>query len=433
MIFDLLIQNGTLMLPWGQAAQGDVGIKNGLIADIGDLSGASAATVINAKNLHVLPGVIDSQVHFRDPGFPEKETLESGMRGAVLGGVTAIMEMPNTKPPTTTTAALQSKLHTAAQNPWCHYGFFGGASLDNADALPALEDLPGCVGIKIFMGSSTGSLLVSDDEHLRSVLRQTRRRVAIHAEDEERLIARKPMANTILDHPQWRDEEVCLKATRRIVALARETGKRLHLLHITTAEEMDVLATSRDVATVEILPQHLIFSAPECYEQHGTWVQMNPAIKAPHHRAALIRAMQKGLVDVVASDHAPHTQAEKAMPYPSSPSGMPGVQTLLPLMLDLSNQGLFPLSRVVDVLCAGPARVYDFPRKGRLGIGFDADITLVDLKRRVTIETIASPCGWTPYQGKTVTGWPTHTIVAGHMVMEEGHLTGQHVGKPLVR
>jgi dihydroorotase len=433
MTFDLLIKNGTLMLPWGQQAVGDVGIKNGLIADIGDLGGASAPAVIDAQHLHVLPGVIDSQVHFRDPGFPEKETLDSGMRGAVLGGVTAIMEMPNTKPPTTTVAALQAKLDTASQNPWCHYGFFGGASLDNADVLPALEDLSGCVGIKIFMGSSTGTLLVSDDDHLRSVLRQTHRRVAIHAEDEERLIARKPLAQTILDHPLWRDEEVCLKATRRIIALARETRKRLHLLHITTAEEMEVLATSRDVATVEILPQHLIFTAPDCYEQHGSLVQMNPAIKAPHHRAALIRAMQRGLVDVVASDHAPHTRAEKSLPYPGSPSGMPGVQTLLPLMLDLAHQGLFPLSRVVDVLCAGPARVYDFPRKGRLGVGFDADITLVDLKRRVTIADIVSPCGWTPYAGKTVTGWPTHTLVAGQIVMQEGHLTGIQSGKPLVR
>jgi dihydroorotase len=283
------------------------------------------------------------------------------------------------------------------------------------------------------MGSSTGTLLVSDDDHLRSVLRQTHRRVAIHAEDEERLIARKSLAQTILDHPLWRDEEVCLKATRRIIALARETRKRLHLLHITTAEEMEVLATSRDVATVEILPQHLIFNAPDCYEQHGSLVQMNPAIKAPHHRAALIRAMQRGLVDVVASDHAPHTRAEKSLPYPGSPSGMPGVQTLLPLMLDLAHQGLFPLSRVVDVLCAGPARVYDFPRKGRLGVGFDADITLVDLKRSVTIADIVSPCGWTPYAGKTVTGWPTHTLVAGQIVMQEGHLTGIQSGKPLVR
>ena len=427
-MFDLLIKNGTLVLPFGVTG-GDVAIKDGKIADIGNLHNASAHKVIDAKHLHILPGVIDSQVHFRDPGFPEKETLESGMRGAVLGGVTAIFEMPNTKPPTTTVQALQEKLDTAKKNPWCHYAFFGGASPDNYSSLELLENTAGCIGIKLFMGSSTGSLLVSEDEHIERALSQTKRRVAIHAEDEARLIARKTLAKTVSDHPIWRDEEVCLNATKRVINIARNTGARIHVLHITTAEEMELLAASRDVATVEILPQHLIFSAPECYDQHGSFVQMNPAIKSSRHREALIKAMQNGLVDVVASDHAPHTMAEKLLPYPASPSGMPGVQTLLPLMLDLSHQGLFSISRVVDVLCAGPARVYNLPQKGRLCVGFDADVTIVDLNKKVTIDKIVSPCGWTPYSGKTVTGLPTHTIIDGHIVMENQELTGLKVGR----
>jgi dihydroorotase len=379
--------------------------------------------------------VIDSQVHFREPGLEHKEDLESGTRGAVLGGVTTVFEMPNTSPNTDSPAALADKLARARGRTWCDHAFFLGATDANADSLGEWEGLSGCAGVKVFMGSSTGSLLVEDDTVLRRVLAGGRRRVAVHAEDEARLRARKAIAEEAADpsaHPDWRDVDTAVTATRRLLALARETGRRVHVLHITTAEEMEMLAEARDLATVEVTPQHLTLSAPDCYDGLGSFAQMNPPIREARHRAALWRAVADGLVDVIGSDHAPHTREEKSRPYPQCPSGMPGVQTLVPVMLAHVHVGRLSLERFVDLTSAGPARVYNIAGKGRIARGYDADFTIVDLDAEHTIDNawIASTCGWTPFHGMPVTGWPVMTVIRGHVVMRDGATVGEPLGEP---
>ncbi|MBL8114138.1 MAG: dihydroorotase, partial [Acidobacteria bacterium] len=394
-----------------------------------------AAEVLDARGLHVLPGVIDPQVHFREPGLTHKEDLESGTRAALLGGVTSVLEMPNTLPPTASLAALADKRARAAGRVWCDIGFFGGATTENAEDLAALEAAPGCAGIKIFMGSSTGSLLVPDDASLLRVLRAGRRRVAVHAEDEDRLRERRPLALTghPETHPVWRDEETAVRATRRLLTAAREAGRPVHVLHVTTAGELPLLAAARDLATFETLPQHLTFEAPGIYERLGTLAQMNPPIREARHRDALWEAVRSGLVDCLATDHAPHTLEEKARPYPESPSGMPGVQTLLPVLLDHVARGRLSLERLVALTSAGPARVWEIPGKGRLEPGFDADLVLVDLERRHTLTAgeMATRCGWTPFEGLEVTGWPVATILRGHVAMRDGEALGSPSGRVL--
>jgi dihydroorotase len=344
--------------------------------------------------------------------------------------------MPNTDPPTTTAAAMADKVARLHDRARCDVGFFVGATPDNATDLDELEALPGCVGVKVFMGSSTGSLLVADDEALAAVFAHGIRRVAVHAEDEARLIERKPIATAAADpsaHPEWRDAETALRATWRAVAAARRFGRRVHVLHVTSAEECELLATAKDIATFEIPPQHLTLCAPDCYRELGTCAQMNPPIRDAHHQAALWAAVTSGSCDLLATDHAPHTLEEKARPYPQSPSGMPGVQTMLPLMLDHVAAGRLSFARLVDLVCAGPARVWGLAAKGRLVVGADGDLTLVDRAARRTIRAadMASRCGWTPFDGREVTGWPVATVVRGHVVMRDGALVGDPVGRPL--
>ena len=434
--YDLIIAGGDVATPNG-LGRGDVGVRGGRIVALGALDRAAAGTVVDAAGLTVLPGVIDSQVHFREPGLEHKEDLASGTAAAALGGVTAIFEMPNTKPGTTTAEALEEKLARAKGRAWVDHAFYVGAAADNVDQLARLENLPGAAGIKVFMGSSTGTLLVADDETLGRVLSQGRRRVAIHAEDEERLIARKNVAaesgGRPHAHPEWRDVDSALIATKRLLKLARRCGRRVHVLHVTTAEEMALLAEHRDIATVEATPQHLTLAAPDAYDRLGTYAQMNPPIRDERHRAALWQAVVDGVVDVIGSDHAPHTIEEKAKAYPDSPSGMPGVQTLLPLLLDHMAAGRLTLNRLIDLTSAGAQRVFGLAGKGRIVLGYDADFTLVDLKRRQRIEEswLASKCGWSPFAGMTVTGWPVMTIVRGHVVMRDGALQDVPVGEPV--
>ncbi len=432
--FDLILKGGTAATSSG-IAPADIAVKDGRIAAIGTVSG-DAAEVIDATGLHVLPGVIDSQVHFREPGLEHKEDLATGTAAAAMGGVTAIFEMPNTTPNTLDGADLADKLARAKGRAWCDHAFFIGAAEENADKLGELELLPGCAGVKVFMGSSTGSLLVSDDDTLREVLRHGRRRVAIHSEDEARLRERLALVKDGADpamHPEWRDAETAIRATTRLMRLARETGRRVHVLHVTTAEEIDILAANKDIATVEITPNHLTMVAPDCYQRLGTLAQMNPPVRDARHRDGLWRGIAQGIADCIGSDHAPHTLEEKAKPYPKSPSGMTGVQTLVPIMLDHVNAGRLSLQRFVDLTSAGPARIYNVAAKGRLAVGYDADITVVDLqaKRTITNKWIASRCGWTPFDGMAVTGWPKMTIIRGRTVMREDELVGAAQGAPV--
>lgn len=434
--FDRLVVGGTLVTPAG-VMQADIGITDGRIAAIGDLAGASAAEVIDAHGLHVLPGVIDTQVHFREPGGTHKEDLATGSAAAIAGGVTAVFEMPNTDPMTTNADALADKLARARDRMWCDHAFFVGATAENVDDLARLERLPGAAGIKVFMGSSTGGLLIEGDDPLEAVLRAVNRRVAVHAEDEPRLRERRRLLEgddvSVARHPFWRDPLTALRATARLLRLARTTGKRVHVLHVTTAEEMALLAHHRDHTTVEVTPQHLTLEAPECYERLGTHAQMNPPIRGRRHREALWRALDQGLVDVLGSDHAPHTAEEKSHAYPATHSGMPGVQTLLPLMLDHVNAGRIGLARLVDLTAAGPARIFGIAGKGRIALGYDADLVLVDMaaRRRITSAWLRSRSGWSPFENVEVTGWPVATLVRGALVMRDDELVGAPAGQPV--
>ena len=432
--YDLIIKSGTVWTTGGPADV-DVAVRGGRIAGIGAFDASTADQVVDAAGLTVLPGVVDTQVHFREPGNEHKEDLESGTRAAALGGVTAVFEMPNTSPSTTTAEALQDKLDRAAGRAWTDHAFFVGASPENAERLGELETLPGCCGVKMFMGSSTGNLLVADDDTVRRVLANGTRRVAVHSEDEPRLLARQGerVEGDPASHPVWRDAETAITCTTRLLKLARETGRRVHVLHVTTADEVALLAAAKDIATCEVTPQHLTLVAPDCYERLGTYAQMNPPIRGQRHNDGLWAGVRDGVFDVVGSDHAPHTADEKAAAYPASPSGMPGVQTQLPLLLDHVNAGRLTLARLVDLVCSGPARIYNIAGKGRIARGFDADFTLVDLKatREITGDWLASKCGWSPFEGMNVTGWPMGTIIRGNVVMREGELADAAVGAPV--
>lgn len=432
--FDLILKSGTLVNQDGTGAR-DVGVQDGRIAAIGSLSADRAAKVIDCKGLHILPGVIDTQVHLREPGLTHKEDLETGGRAAVAGGVTGVFEMPNTNPLTTDAATFADKISRARHRMYCDFAFFVGGTRENVKDIAELERMPGSAGIKVFMGSSTGSLLVEDDEGVAAIISQTRRRAAFHSEDEYRLRERANLrvAGDVSSHTIWRDEEAALRSTQRLIRIARQAGKRIHVLHISTAEELPLLAANRDVASVEITPNHLSLGTAADYERLGTLIQMNPPVRDERHQRALWQAIQSGLCDVLGSDHAPHTLEEKAKPYPQSPSGMPGVQTFVPVMLNHVNAGRLTLERFVDLSSHGPARVFGIAGKGRVAEGYDADFTIVDMKARRTITNkwIESRCGWTPFDGHEVTGWPMGTMVRGELAMWNGEILGKARGEPI--
>ena len=432
--FDLLIRNGIAVLPWGEASA-DIGVRAGRIAGIG-VTGTAAA-VFDAAGLPVLPGLIDPHVHLRDPGDSAVETIPIGTKAAILGGLTAVFDMPNTAPPVVSAERIAWKQAFVEGASWCDIGLYVGATRANTPDLAALEALPGVCAVKVFAGSSTGDLLIEDDASLEAVMRSGRRTIAYHSEDEYRLQQRKPLFHSGMpyrSHMEWRDEECAILGTRRLLALARTTGRPAHILHVSTAAELDLLREARDVASVEVLVNHLTQWAPDVYDRLGGFGVMNPPIRGKQHHDAAWRAVADGTVDTVGSDHAPHPRAAKLKPWPEVPAGLTGVQTLVPVMLNHVAAGRLSLARMADLMSAGPARIYGAVGKGRLAAGYDADLTLVDTKRQRTIENawIASPCGWTPFDGMRVTGWPIATIIRGRTVMREDEVLGAPIGR-LVR
>ncbi len=432
--YDLILKNGTVVNHDGEGVR-NIGIRAGKIAKLDVEQTASADDVIDCKGLHVLPGVIDSQVHFREPGLDYKEDLQTGGRAAVLGGVTCVFEMPNTNPLTITQASIEDKLMRAKGRMACDHAFYVGATHDNPKQLIELENLPGVCGVKIFMGASTGDLLVEDDDGVREVLRHGRRRVAVHSEDEGLLRAGKSKARQgdWTSHPEARSAEAAVKCTERLLRIAREVGRRIHILHVSTALEVPIIAANKDIATAEITPQHLTLEAPECYERLKGLAQLNPPIRDAFHRQGLWRGVQQGVFDVIGTDHAPHTLEEKAKPYPASPSGMPGVQSLVPVMLTQVLEGRLSLARFVDMTSHGPNRVFNIAGKGRVAIGYDADFTIVDMKKTKTITHAdsASRSGWTPFAGFEAKAWPIGTIIRGRSVMWNDELIGDPAGEPI--
>ncbi|MBV1836481.1 dihydroorotase [Acetobacter estunensis] len=433
MRYDLIIRGGTCILPWCEA-ETDIGVVDGKIASIAVEAGAEAAEVIDARGLHVLPGLIDAHVHLRDPGNPAVESIPTGTKAAALGGVATVFDMPNTKPAVTNTEMLRWKQEYASRESWVDFAFYIGATRENTPDLAAYEQFDGVCGIKVFAGSSTGDLMIEDDDGIEAVLRSGHRRVSFHSEDEYRLQARRKEFEVGMPyemHAVWRDAECAFLGTRRIVALARKTRRPVHILHVSTEEEYKFLQNYRDIATTECLVNHLSQVGPECYHELGGMAVMNPPIRDQRHQDAAWRAVQDGMVDVISSDHAPHSREAKEKPWLECPSGLTGVQTIVPVMLDHVNAGRLSLARLVDTMAAGPARVYGLQAKGRLTVGYDADFTLVDMKarRRISNTWLVTPAGWSPFDGKSIRGWPMATIVRGRTVMREDSILGEPQGR----
>ena len=444
---DMLIQNARMVLP-AQVIDGDLRITGGVISAVapgGGLTPNSGEIIIDAEGLHLLPGAIDPQVHFREPGQPEKETIGSGSRAAAAGGITAFLDMPNNKPAATSLVAMQAKLDSAANTAVTDYGFFIGATPTNiADLQQAVgtPDSPistaGICGIKVFMGSSTGDLLVHQRQHLETIFAGTAGIIAVHAEDEDRLNARFPDfadRTDIAAHAEWRDDECALIATKRASALAKEHNHCLHVLHLTSGLEADWLAANKgDLITTEVCPQHLTFDDSDV-EERGVRLQMNPPIRYAEDRDTLWRRLTDGTIDCIATDHAPHTLESKALGFPKAPSGMPGVETSLPLMLTHASDGKCSVSDVVRWMCEGPARVYGMQGKGSLTVGNDGDVVLVDMQSRRTFSDADtwSQVGWTPLAGMELCGWPMLTVVGGtpvHRRTADGPLSGEALAQP---
>ena len=415
----------------------DIGIRDGLIAELVPTLQQHYDTTIDARGLTALPGLIDTQVHFREPGMTHKEDLATGANAAAAGGVTTFFEMPNTQPPTTSLAAWQDKLDRAAQRCRVDYAFYGGATTHNALELCQLEGKPGYAGTKIFMGSSTGSLLVADDAGIRQILQNGKMRVAVHAEDEGQLqlLARTVLAARPHDHPDRRDTSAGCMAVVRLLDLAMATMRPVHILHVTSADECAILRRhpARRITTAEVTPQHLLLSAPECYDRLGNLAVMNPPIRSESDRLALWQALRDGVLTLIGTDHAPHTIAEKAQAYPRCPSGMPGVQTLLPVLLDQAAQGHCSLAEIVRWTAQKPAQAFQIVGKGGLVPGLDADIALCDLKlrRALTPELLQTRCGWSPFLGQVLQGWPRMTLLRGHLVWAHDAPVGAPLGRPV--
>ena len=417
-----LIRNAGVVLP-DSTERSCVLVDGHRIVDTHASPAAACDEVVDAEGLWLIPGVIDDQVHFRDPGLTHKEDLITGSRACAKGGVTTFLEMPNTRPETTTREALELKLAAGAEKCRVNFGFYVGATLNNLDVLKTVRRTP---GIKIFIGSSTGSLLVDDQSTLERIFAETSLPICAHCEDETTVRANAAAlagGHEYADHSRIRDHAAAIIATRRAVDLAERHRHRFHVLHVSTAAEVEFLRSTSELITAEVCPHHLFFSV-EDYARLGSLVQMNPSIKTREDNAALWRGLLDGTIAVVATDHAPHTLEEKQQPYPASPSGLPAVENSLALMLNAVNQGQCTLRQVVSCMCEAPARIWSLARKGAIREGFDADLVLIDLQKRQTVlnERQETKCGWSPWHGTTLQGWPIRTWVLGQTAFQDGRV-----------
>jgi len=433
-MLDLIIKNGLCYINKDLKKQ-DIAIKDGKIIKIGKID-ENSKKIFQAESLTVLPGCIDTQTHFREPGSTDTEDLNSGSKAAIVGGITSVFEMPNTNPPTSNKVEFQKKLDLAKNRMYCNYAFYFGATADNANDLADLTNLQGCCGIKLFAGSSTGNLLVAKEDDIEKVFQNSSKVVAVHSEDEEILNKNKKLIKKgdVHSHPVWRSEECAISSTRRIVKIAERYNKKAHVLHITTKQEIDFLSQHKGNITFEITPQHLTIYAPDCYNKLGTYAQMNPPIRDRSHYDRLWYAIKNNFNDTIGSDHAPHLKQNKEKTYPNSPSGMPGVQTLVPVMLNHVNEGKLTLEQFINSVCENPVKIFGIKNKGFIKEGFDADFTIVDMEKKILIqnEKIESKCGWSPFDGLEFKGTPVATIINGKTKMKDGKIIGQPEGKPLI-
>ena len=431
--YSLIIKNGSCYIG-GKFQNTDLALSGNKIKKIGKID-LNSSKVFDASGKVVLPGAIDTQVHFREPGANNAENLESGSRAAIAGGITAVFEMPNTNPPTSTFKEFNNKLKAAENRMFCNYAFYFGATPNNMKELASVNTLEGCCGVKLFAGSSTGNLLVSQEKDIEKVISNSSKIISVHSEDENILLSRKKFIKEgdVSSHPVWRNEECALESTKRVVRLAQKYKKKIHILHVTTKQEIDFFSEKREGVTFEITPQHLTLFAPDCYENLKTFSQMNPPLRSKDHHDRLWDAVKESLVSTIGSDHAPHTKEEKNRKYPLSPSGMPGVQTLLPVMLDHVNKGKLKIEKLIKLVCENPCDLFGIKNKGYIKENYDADLTIVDMNKEVVIKDdwIESKCGWTPFNNYKVKGFPIATIVNGEIVMENGKIISPAKGKPL--
>ena len=433
-MLDLIVKNGSCYIDKNLKEQ-DIAVKDGKIIEIGKITSDTKET-FDAKNLTVLPGCIDTQTHFREPGSTDTEDLNSGSRAAIVGGITGVFEMPNTNPPTSNKIEFQKKLDLAKNRMYCNYAFYFGATADNASDLADLKNLEGCCGVKLFAGSSTGNLLVAKEDDIEKVFKNTSKVVSVHSEDEEILNKNKKLIKNgdVHSHPVWRSEECAISSTRRIVKIAERHKKKAHILHVTTKQEVDFLSQHKGDITFEITPQHLTIYAPDCYDKLGSYAQMNPPIRDKSHYDRLWYAIKNNYNDTIGSDHAPHLKKNKEKTYPNSPSGMPGVQTLMPVMLNHINEGKLTLEQLINFVCENPVKIFGIKNKGFIKEGFDADFTIVDMNKKIVIknEKIESKCGWSPFHEFEFKGTPVAAIIAGQIKMREGKIIGDPTGKPML-
>ena len=433
-MLDLIIKNGSCFIE-GNLVKTDIGITKNKISHIGNLESENSNEIYDAENLIVLPGCLDTQVHFREPGSTDAEDLNSGSRAAIVGGITGVFEMPNTNPPTSNKKEFQNKLNLAKNRMYCNYAFYFGATPENQEELADLKSLEGCCGVKLFAGPSTGNLLVHKEEDIEKVFASTSKIVSVHSEDEEILNQRKKLREkgNVLTHPIWRNEESAISSTRRIVKIALRLNKKAHILHVTTKEEVDFLSQNKGNITFEITPQHLTLTSPECYEKLGTFAQMNPPIRDKSHYDRLWYAVRNNYNDTIGSDHAPHLKENKLKDYPETPSGMPGVQTLMPVMLNHINEGRLKLEQLIKLLCENPVKIFGIKNKGYIKKDYDADFTIIDMNKVIEIknEKIESKCGWSPFNDHKFKGTPVATIVNGKIKMKDGVILGDPEGTPL--
>tara|TARA_S200000501_G_scaffold187301_1_gene176129 strand:- start:1896 stop:3200 length:1305 start_codon:yes stop_codon:yes gene_type:complete len=433
-MLDLIIKNGSCYIDKNLKEQ-DIAVKDGKIIEIGKITSDTKET-FDAKNLTVLPGCIDTQTHFREPGSTNTEDLNSGSRAAIVGGITGVFEMPNTNPPTSNKIEFQKKLDLAKNRMYCNYAFYFGATADNASDLADLKNLEGCCGVKLFAGSSTGNLLVAKEDDIEKVFKNTSKVVSVHSEDEEILNKNKKLIKNgdVHSHPVWRSEECAISSTRRIVKIAERHKKKAHILHVTTKQEVDFLSQHKGDITFEITPQHLTIYAPDCYDKLGSYAQMNPPIRDKSHYDRLWYAIKNNYNDTIGSDHAPHLKKNKEKTYPNSPSGMPGVQTLMPVMLNHINEGKLTIEQLINFVCENPVKIFGIKNKGFIKEGYDADFTIVDMNKKIVVknEKIESKCRWSPFHEFEFKGTPVTAIIAGQIKMREGKIIGDPTGKPML-
>lgn len=431
---DRLIRHAQIILPDGDSLLGDVQIRQGKIARIAEAIAPEAGDdVLDAQGLTMFPGVVDPQVHFREPGLEYKEDLFTATCACARGGVTSFLEMPNTRPLTTTQAILDDKLKLASQKCLVNYGFFMGATAEN---LPDLREANPSCGIKIFMGSAHGALLVSTEAEIEPIFAEGTRLIAVHAEDQQRIRDRRQQFQGITDpviHSTIQDRQAALNATQLALKLSKKYQRRLHILHLSTGDEAELLRQDKPAwVTTEVTPQHLLLNETT-YEKIGTLAQMNPPLRTAKDNEILWQALKDGVIDFIATDHAPHTLEEKAKGYPNSPSGMPGVETSLAVMLTQAKEGKCSYAQVANWMSAKPAEAYQIPNKGKIQVGYDADLVLVDLENYhpVLREEVVSKCGWNPFEGWNLTGWAQYTIVGGQVAFERGTIHTEVRGKAL--